>query len=342
MLPRPDRILEPLSAGAAPPQKMRARAMADASQIQREMLELLRVAGDARGGKASVCSAPGHRSYRGDPRWDSGTGRLRTPYTQPRTSRDRHAENRSWEPTVTDFDWPPRERSGGGKPADRADPVIALDREGGSRSAADNAGSRKAYDVEPEEHERTEIVCLSSDESALDAFASESGIGDVAEPWPSTDRPAVLFTTEPVQNERPLRDERLLGDERAVRDEIPLRIETIRVDSIQSIPDAANEPIRHYAIDPVTDVAIEPMPQYVQRGSARRPKTSLLGRSAVFAALAIGVAGGGVGGLYLRRNPIGLAIVRIPVLDETTQGTRVVQPPQIASPPQNGDVARQR
>ena len=97
-------------------------------------------------------------------------------------------------------------------------------------------------------------------------------------------------------------------------------IEPIRAPAIETIRDYPIDPIQDYQIDSARNVAIEPVRQSARRGSMRTPRTSLLRRCAIFVVLALGVFGGGMAGLYLRRNPLDLAIIRIPVDDRSQSG----------------------
>jgi hypothetical protein len=178
---------------------------------------------------------------------------------------------------------------------------------------------RKATHVEPEEHtQRTQIVLLPSDESALDLFASESDRLDVPAPSPAagTAQPAITFAASSIPDPT---------------------IEPIRAPAIETIRDYPIDPIEDYQIDSARNIAIEPIRQYVRHGSMHTPGTRLLQGCAIFVGLALGVSGGGLAGFYLRRNPLELAIVRLPVADAANQAAIAVPTPENASPGTNGD-----
>jgi hypothetical protein len=187
---------------------------------------------------------------------------------------------------------------------------------------------RKATHLEPEEHnqrtqpeehtQRTQIVLLPSDESALDLFASESDRLDVPAPSPAagTAQPAITFAASSIPDPT---------------------IEPIRTPAIETIRDYPIDPIEDYQIDSARNIAIEPIRQYVRHGSMHTPGTRLLQGCAIFVGLALGVSGGGLAGFYLRRNPLELAIVRLPVADAANQAAIAGPTPETASPGTNGD-----
>jgi hypothetical protein len=209
---------------------------------------------------------------------------------------------------VNDLEWPPREPLDSGDLKD----CVTLDRSTGSKHQANH--------VEPEEHDqRTQIVWLPSEDSALDVFASEADLPGVPAPSPAA------VTAKP-------------GIASAADSTLDQAIEAIRPPAIEIIGEAWNDPVQDYQIDSARNVAIEPIRQYARRGTMRRGRTTLLRRCAIFVVLALGVFGGGLAGSYLRRNPIDLAIIRIPVDDTANQATLAVPVPETAPPPASGDV----
>jgi len=204
---------------------------------------------------------------------------------------------------VNDLEWPPREPLDCGDLKDRVTP----DRSTGS--------TRKANHAEPEEHDqRTQIEWLVSEDSALDLFASESDLPDLPAPSPAaaTAKPGIASAADSAPDQP---------------------IEAVLPPAIETIRDASNDPVQDYQIDSARNVAIEPTRQYSRRGTMRTRRTTLLQRCAIFVVLALGAVGGGLAGLYLRRNPIDLAIIRIPVDGTANQATLAVPVPETPSPP---------
>jgi hypothetical protein len=247
-----------------------------------------------------------------------------------------------------DFESPRQAPAGDGDPHDRLVP----DRVPGPTPTAHDPGESSAGDVEPAESDRRiRIVWVPQDESALDAFASESGVPDeVTSPAAVTHRPAVASATAPIQQRatvfaadtaadvepggsgQPMRIVWLLGNESALD---AFASEPVVRDVSRSSPAAATcQPPIEALPAPVREPATARIPRNVRRGTVRRPTIALLERS-VLAALAIAVTCGGMAGVYLRRNPAGRAVAALPVHGGTDQLAATPPPSGTASPPEN-------
>ena len=231
--------------------------------------------------------------------------------------------------TVNDFDWPPREPIRRGGPNDRVDPDSARDRSSVSGHAAgDDAAAATPMPLISRSRgsERRSCIC-----PATTWHSTPSRRSPVSPTCRNPGPPPPPIDKRP--RSQPGRSERIRSSPHgATRSS---RSGTIRSRQSRTMR-TADSRRRDRSRRRGRDQADAELCLAWQRAKARNLRVPALRR---LRRVGDGCRRWRPRRPYLRRNPIDLAIIRIPVHDETTQGTIVVQPHETAPPPQNGDAA---